>query len=218
MESSEDRYDSALTWRLALLEILRRSKSGESLASIAQDFGGLEEDVRSVRINEYGFLKYVLNVKPDDKILTMKSARKHATLEDAVYLWIMHAKERNRPVFGRAVCEKAAQYSKQLGDWANFVANKAWLRQFKARYGIKEFDKPSKSPEPAALGSSGVEQPELEPEEEDVPKKTFLSVHKIMEFYQKRNESTETLVRNLEECPDIETLTRRVETIEAIIQ
>lgn len=42
------------------------------------------------------------------------------------------------------MCEKAAKYNGEVGNAANFIDKKTWLRHFKASSGIKKFDKPSK--------------------------------------------------------------------------
>lgn len=208
-EADEETYDRLLHMRLGILDVLRRIKKGESKESIARDYVNPKVDISSTVNNQVFISKHILCVEPDDNIFTLQVNEKQGLIEDAVYLWIMHIKYKNQPVYPQSVCEKATQYNEQTVKLANFVANKAWLRHFKARHGIKEFYKPRMSL-PDKKSSKG----EIKHSERKIVSKKF---DDILQFFYGRIESTDDLFRCLEESKDWEDMKEKIDTIRSII-
>lgn len=61
-------------------------------------------------------------------------------LEDAVYLWFTQRRSLGELIWGPLICEKALQFNAQLNGPKDFKAISGWLRNFKARHGIRELD------------------------------------------------------------------------------
>lgn len=60
---------------------------------------------------------------------------KFQDLEQSMLKWVKLAKEKNLPLSGRMIQEKAQEFSKNFG-YKEFRASAGWLDKFKARHGI----------------------------------------------------------------------------------
>jgi hypothetical protein len=58
-------------------------------------------------------------------------------VHDAVYKWFLQKRSQGQPISGPVVLERALVYSDTLGGDPQFQESKDWLRNFKARQGIR---------------------------------------------------------------------------------
>ena len=63
------------------------------------------------------------------------SVGKHDSIHKAVYKWFMNARERNVPIGGYIIREKALNFAKEL-NITNFKASDGWLGRWKNRYNV----------------------------------------------------------------------------------
>ena len=108
----------------------------------------LEEDgaTKTFIAKKYGVLLYTLTfwVKNKSDILTKYesgqygakrqklSSRKYDNIDKAVYKWFINARERNVPISGLIIREKALDFAKQF-NVPDFKASEGWLDRWKTR-------------------------------------------------------------------------------------
>ena len=63
------------------------------------------------------------------------SVRKHDFVDKAVYKWFMNARERNVPIGGHIIREKALDLAKEL-NIMDFKASEGWLDRWKNRHNV----------------------------------------------------------------------------------
>ena len=63
------------------------------------------------------------------------SVGKHDSVDKAVYKWFMNASERNVPIGGHIIREKAFNFAKEL-NITDFKASEEWLDRWKNRHNV----------------------------------------------------------------------------------
>ena len=75
----------------------------------------------------------------EDSLLAPKRRRirsgQHEDLDAAVLRWFKSVRDKNIPINGKIVQEKALQYAREL-EVDNFVASDGWLGKWKKRFSI----------------------------------------------------------------------------------
>lgn len=61
----------------------------------------------------------------------------YAKMEKALYKWFLKLREKNVPISGTMLQEKAKILQKKLDETSPFTASNGWLNRFKQRYGIR---------------------------------------------------------------------------------
>nr|XP_012140925.1 PREDICTED: jerky protein homolog-like [Megachile rotundata] len=121
-------------------DILRRLKTGETGTALSQKYNIGKSTISAIKSNEDKILKYQANMLVNGNYGSNKKSMSTAEndhLESAVFLWFLQQRTIGTPITGPILCEKALQLNKKIGGSTNFKASKGWLRNFKARHGIR---------------------------------------------------------------------------------
>lgn len=116
---------------LALKEL---EEKGITKTSIAEKYGVLpstltywvknkEDIISSYESGKYGAKRQKL------------SSGKHDQIDKAMYKWFMNARERNVPISGHILREKALEFAKQF-NVTDFKASEGWLDRWKNRNNV----------------------------------------------------------------------------------
>lgn len=118
-------------------KILKRLERGETLVSLAKEFGVGRATIHDIRKNSEKIKNFCgknENVKSSRK--TLKPGE-FPQVEDSLYLWFLQERERHTPISGEILKEKARFFYKKIMNNDDFHASEGWLDKFKRRFGIR---------------------------------------------------------------------------------
>ncbi|KAK2579937.1 hypothetical protein KPH14_007617 [Odynerus spinipes] len=119
-------------------DILKRLKNGESGAALAKEYNVGKSTISGIKLNEDKILQYNANILSASQKKVMSTAENYH-LENAIFLWFLQQRAIGTPISGPIICEKALQLHEKMGGNTNFKASNGWLKNFKARHGIRFF-------------------------------------------------------------------------------
>lgn len=114
--------------------LLKDVDSGVRKKDVALKFGIPPSTVSTIIKNRESVLKTHENVGADRK---RSKTCKYDDVDEAVLKWVTMLRDKNMPVSGPLIKEKAVEYAKVLGH-EEFQASSGWLDKFKKRHCIKE--------------------------------------------------------------------------------
>lgn len=119
-------------------DILERIKKGASVTTLAKQYNVAKSSICNFKKNENVILKRVLNTySGPGKRKTLKKSE-FPKMEKCLYRWFVRMRNKNWPVSGMMLKEKAKQLHFKLNDSkTTFTASSGWLMRFKKRYGIR---------------------------------------------------------------------------------
>lgn len=87
-------------------------------------------------------LKFVSVLESEDGSSSRKMMRRanNDKVENAVFTWFVQKRSQGQPISGPVLCEKALLFNEMLNGPPDFKASTGWLRNFKARHGIRELE------------------------------------------------------------------------------
>lgn len=118
--------------------ILNRLESGESSAKLAREYNIGKSTISDLKIKKNQIVDFLAStLKGSGKRQTLKCSDNPA-VESAIYTWFIQEKNRNTPLNGDIICEKAKFFYKQITQKDDFKASVGWLDKFKKRHGIRQ--------------------------------------------------------------------------------
>ena len=128
------RRNVVLTIKEKYLALKELEEKGITKTSIAEKYGvppstltywvkNKEDIISSYESGKYGAKRQKI------------SSGKHDQIDKAVYKWFMNARERNVPISGHILSEKALEFAKQL-NVTDFKASEGWLDRWKNRNNV----------------------------------------------------------------------------------
>lgn len=121
------------------IEIIKRLEKQESQASIAKHYDIGTSTVSDLWKNKDEILKYVSQLDSIEGVKKRKVLKpaQLKLLEDALFMWFVQKRSKGDPITGPLLCEKALDFNEKLGGPSDFKASTGYLRNFKARHGIR---------------------------------------------------------------------------------
>lgn len=119
-------------------DILDSLKKGTSVTSLAKKYNVAKSTICSIKKKKESILTCVNNTyQGPGKRRTLKSSE-FSAMEKSLYHWFIRMRNRNWPVSGLMLKEKAKELHSQLKESeARFNASDGWLQRFKKRYGVR---------------------------------------------------------------------------------
>lgn len=125
------------------IEILDLLKSGMSFAEVGRQVGKNESSIRTIKQKEAEIRANVRSDPTTAKVLSLVRDKVLVKTEEALNVWLEDMTQKNMPVDGRIVREKALslyeQYSEGVeeSERKEFKASKGWLVSYVKRYNLK---------------------------------------------------------------------------------
>lgn len=116
------------------VQLLKDVNSGVRKKDVAQKFGVPPSTVSTIIKNRESVLKSHESIGGDRK---RSKICKYEDVDTAVLKWVKMLRDKNMPVPGPLIKEKAMEYAERLGHEA-FQASSGWLDKFKKRHEIVE--------------------------------------------------------------------------------
>jgi len=116
-------------------EIIERLEKGSSVSSLALAFGVAKSTICGIKKRSRKYASH-LTIGSSKR----KSCRKgeYARMERALFKWLMNKRNKNCPISGNMLKEKAKKLHSELYEAeSSFLASDGWLKGFKSRYGIR---------------------------------------------------------------------------------
>ncbi|XP_054716906.1 uncharacterized protein LOC129226329 [Uloborus diversus] len=116
------------------LEILNMIDCGEKLSAVARQFG-ISSSTASTIVKERFKIKLLsehYNIAPERKRMRLGLFR---DVDEAVNIWFRQQRNKNSPVNGPMLQQKAREFAVQLGH-KNFEGSSGWLSRFRERFGL----------------------------------------------------------------------------------
>ncbi|GJQ73224.1 hypothetical protein Trydic_g13603 [Trypoxylus dichotomus] len=118
-------------------EILRRIDKGEKLVDLAKYYGLGRATIYDVKQNREKIEAFMRNTEFNFCARRTLKYGEFPQVEEALFQWITHQRDKNVPLSGDLIQEKAKFYYKQIMKKDDFKASNGWLDKFKKRYGIR---------------------------------------------------------------------------------
>lgn len=118
-------------------KILKRLEKGETLVSLAKEYGVGRATIHDIRKNSdkiKTFFQKNENVKSARK--TLKTGE-FPQVEDSLYFWFLQERNRHTPISGEILKGKARFFYRKIMNKDDFQASEGWLDKFKRRFGIR---------------------------------------------------------------------------------
>ncbi|MFS1564304.1 MAG: hypothetical protein ACL7AX_13000 [Candidatus Arsenophonus phytopathogenicus] len=124
------------------VDIVNRLNKGESGQRLSEEYGVGTSTVSDIKKNAASILKFVSVLESEDGSSSRKMMRRanNDTVDDAVFKWFVQKRSQGQPISGPILCEKALRFNEMLNGPKDFKASTGWLRNFKARHGIRELE------------------------------------------------------------------------------
>lgn len=106
-----------------------------SVTLLSKKYGIAKSTVCSIKNKKRIIVETVTNTIKPTKKCTLKKAEL-PEMEILLYKWFLAQRERNMPVSGNMIKQKALSLSTSL-NVGNFKASDGWLQRFKERYGVR---------------------------------------------------------------------------------
>lgn len=116
-------------------KIIEDVNKGLGVTLLSKKYGIAKSTVCSIKGKSRKIIERVANTIKPTKKCTLKKAEQ-PEMEILLYKWFLAQRERNMPVSGDMIKQKALSLSASLND-VNFKASDGWLHRFKERYGVR---------------------------------------------------------------------------------
>lgn len=119
------------------LEILESLSKGRCVTDLAKQFGVAKSTICAIKKRRTLILRKTnQNVDGIRKFKTLKKST-YSKMEKALYKWFISLRERNIPVSGLMLKQKAINLQKSIDESSTFIASNGWLNRFKRRYNVR---------------------------------------------------------------------------------
>lgn len=116
-------------------QVLEDINKGLNVTLLAKKYGIAKSTVCSIKNKKTQILERVSNTFKLTKKCTLKKAEL-PEMEIQLYKWFLAQRERNMPVSGEMIKQKALNLCASL-NISDFKASDGWLQRFKERYGVR---------------------------------------------------------------------------------
>lgn len=118
-------------------ELLESLSKGECVSMLAKKYGIAKSTVCAIKKKRVPILKRLSEkFRGSEKTKTLKVSS-YSKMERELYKYFLNLRERNVPVSGLILQEKAKALQKAIDENSTFSASNGWLNRFKKRYGIR---------------------------------------------------------------------------------
>lgn len=119
--------------------IVERLEAGEQNVALAEEFKVCPSTISRIK-NRAGKIKEFAKNVQEQRVSSRKRARasRNVAVDDALYTWFSQKRSQGQPISGPMLCAKVQYFNERLGGSTNFKASSGWLRNFKARHGIRQ--------------------------------------------------------------------------------
>uniref|UniRef100_A0A1B6LJJ7 HTH CENPB-type domain-containing protein n=1 Tax=Graphocephala atropunctata TaxID=36148 RepID=A0A1B6LJJ7_9HEMI len=139
MSSKRKRVVLSLADKIKIIEQLDKGVSGKHLADVYKVGTSTISDIKKNKSSIVNFVSVLENEDGSSSRKSMKTAE-NKELEEAVFKWFLQQRTLGNPLSGPIICEKATLFAEKMNSLGSFKASNGWLRNFKARQGIRELD------------------------------------------------------------------------------
>lgn len=121
------------------IEVLNRLDKGESATKLAVEFGVGKATIADWKKNRTKIEQFCTSSskKTLENRQTSKTS-KFDKVDEALFLWFVQEREKETPLSGPIVQEKALQLNNLMKGDEEFVASTGWLDRWKKRHGIRQ--------------------------------------------------------------------------------
>ena len=122
-------------------EVLKELDEGISAKAISEKYRISVHTVFKIKRQREVITRHAVTLKiTEGNVRKRKSMKQPANreLENRIYDWFKQKRSQGIPISGLMVQEKALQINTELGSDTSFTASSGWLRNFKARHGIRQ--------------------------------------------------------------------------------
>lgn len=118
-------------------KILEDLKKGVGVTVLSREYGVAKSTICAIRSRRVNILNRVHNTfNGPGKMKTLRHAE-CPRMEKALYKWFLKRREKNLPVTGLMMQEKAKLLHNEYKESASFHASSGWLQKYKRRFGIR---------------------------------------------------------------------------------
>ncbi|UYV79405.1 hypothetical protein LAZ67_17002495 [Cordylochernes scorpioides] len=124
------------------MTIINRLTNGESGKKLAKEFNIGASTISEIKNNSQSIINFASVMEDERGSSTRKMMRKpqNDKVDDALYKWFLQQRSQGEPISGPILCEKALVFNEELNGDPYFKASQGWLRNFKARHGIRDLE------------------------------------------------------------------------------
>ncbi|XP_053954505.1 jerky protein homolog-like [Anastrepha ludens] len=139
MSSKRKRVVLSITDKVKIIEQLNKGVSNKFLA---ETYNVGTSTISNLKKNSSAILKFASNLQFEDGSPSRKNMKtaENKELEQAMFKWFLQQRSIGNPLSGPILCEKAKIFAEKMDNLSEFKASDGWLRNFKARHGIRELD------------------------------------------------------------------------------
>lgn len=139
MSSKRKRVVLSITDKVKIIEQLNKGVSNKFLVE-TYNVGTLT--ISDLKKNSSAILKFASNLQFEDGSPSRKNMKtaENKELEQAMFKWFLQQRSIGNPLSGPILCENAKIFAEKIDNLSEFKASDGWLRNFKARHGIRELD------------------------------------------------------------------------------
>ncbi|XP_053969096.1 jerky protein homolog-like [Anastrepha ludens] len=139
MSSKRKRVVLSITDKVKIIEQLNKGVSNKFLA---ETYNVGTSTISDFKKNSSAILKFASNLQFEDGSPSRKNMKtaENKELEQAMIKWFLQQRSIGNPLSGPILCEKAKIFAEKMDNLSEFKASDGWLRNFKARHGIRELD------------------------------------------------------------------------------
>ncbi|XP_075693735.1 large ribosomal subunit protein uL23m isoform X1 [Rhinoderma darwinii] len=122
------------------LEIIRRLESGESRASIMEEFNIGSSTIYDIKKRKDQLCSFVASSETMKGLMKRQTLKqpKLAQLDKVVYRWFTEIRSRGITVTGPMIIGKAKAFYAEMEMTEKCIFSEGWLRNFKERHGIRK--------------------------------------------------------------------------------
>ncbi|XP_073514846.1 large ribosomal subunit protein uL23m isoform X1 [Phyllobates terribilis] len=122
------------------LEIIRRLESGESRASIMEEFNIGSSTIYDIKKRKDQLCSFVASSETMRGLMKRQTLKqpKLAQLDKMVYRWFSEMRSQGITVTGPMIIEKAKAFYAEMEITEKCIFSDGWLRNFKERHGIRK--------------------------------------------------------------------------------
>ncbi|XP_046393146.1 jerky protein homolog-like [Ischnura elegans] len=145
MSLKRKRVVLSLADKVKIIEQLDRGASAKKLSEMYSVATSTISDIKNSRSS---ILSYVSTLDSEDGRSSRKAMRaaENKELDDEVFKWFLQQRAFGNPLSNSIICEMARRFAEQIEGLDSFKASHGWLRNFKARHGIRELELGSEKP------------------------------------------------------------------------
>ncbi|XP_030753965.1 jerky protein homolog [Sitophilus oryzae] len=119
-------------------KILEDLKKVVGVTVLSKEYGVAKSTICSIRNRRVNILKRINNTfNVPGKMKTCLRHSECPRMEKALYKWFLKQREKNLPVTGLMIQEKAKLLHNEYKESSSFHASSGWLQKYKKRFGIR---------------------------------------------------------------------------------